>query len=207
VRVAFAVGVSVAAHGMFLLATPAELAPLKATPEGTAIEVFEASPLSPRRVEGRGEGVVERRKRVVRRSVEEAEEAVEAVAGEPVAVQALEPVAETDTSTSTSTPTAEPTPTAPPTSAPVFDITALHAQLAAAAQRCYPPAAKRYRLTGEATVDFCLDAAGALKSTALARSSGQDLLDGAARDCVIAGALPFPSEAAGGCYSVPVRFR
>jgi hypothetical protein len=33
------------------------------------------------------------------------------------------------------------------------------------------------------------------------------MLDAAARDCVIAGALPLPAEASGGCYTVPVRFR
>jgi TonB family protein len=82
----------------------------------------------------------------------------------------------------------------------------MHAALAASAQRCYPPAAKRYRLSGEATVEFCLDASGGLSSTKLASSSGENLLDDAARDCVIAGALPFPKDAAGGCYSVPVRF-
>lgn len=87
-----------------------------------------------------------------------------------------------------------------------FDATALHARLAASAKRCYPAAARRFQLTGEAQVEFCLDDKGALSSTKLARSAGQGLLDDAARDCVVAGALPFPAEAFGGCYSVPVRF-
>jgi TonB family protein len=89
---------------------------------------------------------------------------------------------------------------------PSFDAAALHARLADSAQRCYPAAARRFGLTGQATVDFCLDASGALSSTALSLSTGQALLDTAARDCVVKGALPFPTEAAGGCYSVPVRF-
>lgn len=88
-----------------------------------------------------------------------------------------------------------------------FDVSALHAALAEAARRCYPAAAKRFHLTGEAQVDFCLDARGALTSTRLASSTGQSLLDTAARECVIAGAMPMPPEASGGCYTVPVRFR
>jgi TonB family protein len=87
-----------------------------------------------------------------------------------------------------------------------FDVKALHAALAEAARRCYPAAARRYRLSGEAQIDFCLDGSGALSSTRLVASSGAEVLDAAARDCVIAGALPLPREAVGGCYTVPVRF-
>ncbi|MBK7857689.1 MAG: TonB family protein [Archangiaceae bacterium] len=83
---------------------------------------------------------------------------------------------------------------------------ALHAALSESARRCYPAAAKRYHLSGEAQLEFCLDAAGALKSTKLLASTGAEVLDAAARDCVIAGALPLPREAFGGCYAVPVRF-
>ncbi|MBL8954826.1 MAG: TonB family protein [Myxococcaceae bacterium] len=104
-----------------------------------------------------------------------------------------------------SAPAAPAPPPAP--AARTFDVTALHAQLAESARRCYPAAARRFRLTGDATIDFCLDAGGSLKSTSLARSSGHELLDAAARDCVIAGALPFPADASGGCFSVPIRFR
>jgi TonB family protein len=93
-----------------------------------------------------------------------------------------------------------------PAAVPAFDVTALHQRLSESARRCYPAAARRFGLSGEATVAFCLDASGALTSTTLAGSSGQSLLDTAARECVIAGALPFPADAAGGCYSVPVRF-
>ena len=88
-----------------------------------------------------------------------------------------------------------------------FDVAALHAALAESARRCYPAAARRFRLTGEAQVSFCLEASGALASTALTRSTGESLLDAAAKDCVIAGAMPMPTQAAGGCYAVPVRFR
>jgi protein TonB len=95
---------------------------------------------------------------------------------------------------------------APGPAAPTFDVAALHARLAASAQRCYPAAARRFGLAGEVELDFCLDAAGALSSHRLARSSGQSLLDSAAVDCVLQGAQPFPAEAFGGCYSVPVRF-
>jgi protein TonB len=89
---------------------------------------------------------------------------------------------------------------------PAFDAAALHSKLAAAAQRCYPAAARRFGLTGEAQLEFCLDAAGALSSRKLEHSSGQSLLDTAALDCVLPGAQPFPAEAFDGCFSVPVRF-
>jgi len=87
-----------------------------------------------------------------------------------------------------------------------FDVTALHERLAASARRCYPAAARRFGLAGEATLDFCLDAVGGLTRAALSRSSGHPMLDAAARECVLSGAQPFPTEAAGACYSVPVRF-
>jgi TonB family protein len=86
------------------------------------------------------------------------------------------------------------------------DSELLHARLADAARRCYPPPARRFGLTGEARVDFCLNQSGGLASTTLSASTGHPMLDAAARECVVAGALPFPAEAAGGCYSVPVRF-
>ncbi len=86
------------------------------------------------------------------------------------------------------------------------DIGALHAALAASALRCYPAAARRFNLTGEVTVDFCLEPSGALRSATLAGTTGQDILDAAARECVVTGALPLPAEAFGGCYAVPVRF-
>jgi len=82
----------------------------------------------------------------------------------------------------------------------------VHAKLAAAAERCYPPAARRFRLQGVTGVRFCLDAAGALGPVSVERASGADLLDAAARDCVVSGAAPFPAAAAATCFSVPVRF-
>ena len=82
---------------------------------------------------------------------------------------------------------------------------ALSARLADAAARCYPLAARRYRLEGTAVVRFCLDAQGALASAEVRTPSGAALLDGAATACVVPGALPFP-PGAGGCYRVPVHF-
>ena len=89
---------------------------------------------------------------------------------------------------------------------PAVDLGALHARLARAADRCYPAAARRFRMVGTALVEFCVDGAGALARAALAQSAGSPLLDSAATDCVVPGAMPAPPEAAGGCYRVPVRF-
>jgi len=57
---------------------------------------------------------------------------------------------------------------------------------------------------GEVVLSFCLDAAGAATSVAPVTSSGSALLDRAATDCVLPGALPVPDAA--GCYRVPVVF-
>lgn len=88
-------------------------------------------------------------------------------------------------------------------SAPNLAVQELHRRLAAAARRCYPTAARRFRARGTVTLSFCLDPAGAA-STSLARGSGFALLDRAATDCVLPGALPLPGAA--GCYTVPVVF-
>jgi protein TonB len=80
----------------------------------------------------------------------------------------------------------------------------LAARLAAAARRCYPAAAVRFRLRGEALLAFCLGEDGAARSVAVARSSGSPLLDRAALECVLPGALPAPGAA--GCFELPVRF-
>jgi len=37
-------------------------------------------------------------------------------------------------------------------------------------------------------------------------TSGQSMLDEAARTCVVERAVPFPDQAAGRCFTVPVRF-
>src|SRR5262249_34324764 len=95
---------------------------------------------------------------------------------------------------------------AAPAPARTLDVAALHAALAASAKRCYPAAARRFGLTGEVTLDFCLDGSGARRSLSLEGTTGQALLDAAARECVVKGALPLPADAAGSCYAVPVRF-
>jgi protein TonB len=80
----------------------------------------------------------------------------------------------------------------------------LAARLAAAALRCYPAAAVRFRLRGEALVSFCLGEDGAARSAGVVRSSGSPLLDRAALECVLPGALPVAGAA--GCYELPVHF-
>jgi protein TonB len=78
------------------------------------------------------------------------------------------------------------------------------ARLSAAALRCYPPEAVRFRLAGEAQLSFCLSAEGQASAVKLSRSSGSEVLDRAAAECVLPGALPLPGAA--GCYELPVRF-
>jgi TonB family protein len=84
--------------------------------------------------------------------------------------------------------------------------TLVHAKLAAMAERCYPPAARRFQQRGTVELSFCLDATGATASSQVTKSSGADLLDAAARGCVLEGAAPFTPDAASRCYTVPVRF-
>ena len=87
------------------------------------------------------------------------------------------------------------------------DVTALvHDRLAALADRCYPAAARRFQQRGTVQLSFCTDANGGAASTAITQSSGAELLDAAARGCVVENAVPFPREAASRCFSVPVRF-
>jgi outer membrane biosynthesis protein TonB len=81
----------------------------------------------------------------------------------------------------------------------------LHARLQASADRCYPAAARRYRVGGEALLHFCSDGRGGFDSTSLARGTDSALLDTAATDCVLPGAAPLPTGL-GGCFTVPVRF-
>ena len=79
----------------------------------------------------------------------------------------------------------------------------LHSRLAESARRCYPEAARRFSLQGEVVLSFCLRL-GNLATVALQGSTGSGLLDRAARECVVQGALPLAAE---GCYRVPVRFQ
>ena len=86
------------------------------------------------------------------------------------------------------------------------DTVRLHALLAAAAERCYPQAAKTFRLRGECEVRFCVGDSGQAGSIELKTTTGSAVLDGAARECVVQQAAPFPREIVAGCYLVPVRF-
>ncbi len=81
----------------------------------------------------------------------------------------------------------------------------IHARLADSARRCYPPAARRFRLTGEVQVSFCIDGHGGVTQVAARKSSGSALLDRAAVDCVIPGATPLPGPST--CKTVAVQFR
>jgi len=80
----------------------------------------------------------------------------------------------------------------------------LMARLSAAALRCYPPQAVRFHLSGETHLSFCLGEDGRASAVKLARSSGSEVLDRAASECVLPGALPLSGAA--GCYELPVRF-
>jgi protein TonB len=80
----------------------------------------------------------------------------------------------------------------------------LHRRLAEAAARCYPEAARRFRLTGEVPLRFCLDGRGTARAVSLEGSTGSPLLDRSALECVVPGAEPLPGFE--GCFLVPVRF-
>jgi outer membrane biosynthesis protein TonB len=81
-------------------------------------------------------------------------------------------------------------------------------RLAQSAARCTPAEAARLGWSKDGglavPVHFCLDAAGRPSDVGLQGSTGSDLLDRAARDCVVPGAVPLPP--APGCYTVPVLF-
>ena len=83
---------------------------------------------------------------------------------------------------------------------------ALSQRLAWSAARCAP--AEVVRTTRHAIpgvpLHFCLDEAGRPSEVGLLGTTGSDVLDRAARDCVVPGALPLP--AVPGCYTVEVRF-
>ena len=84
------------------------------------------------------------------------------------------------------------------------DLTALHQRLAEAAQSCYPAAARRLRLSGQLELAFCASADGRASNPSLGSSSGSELLDRAALDCLLDRAAPLPVRS--GCFRVPVRF-
>jgi TonB family protein len=80
----------------------------------------------------------------------------------------------------------------------------LHRRLADSARRCYPGTARRLRLRGEVGLHFCLSEEGRADAATLHGSTGSALLDLAARECVLAGALP--ARGITGCYDVPIKF-
>lgn len=82
---------------------------------------------------------------------------------------------------------------------------ALQAHLRARSDRCYPAAARRRGIEGEARLSFCVDEAGAPGRIRLVRSSGSSLLDDAAEACVIRAAAPLPGPP--GCVELSVPFR
>ncbi len=90
--------------------------------------------------------------------------------------------------------------------APPFDSSVVLSRLEQAALRCYPERARRFGLRGETRVSFCLSGAATTERVAVTSSSGSGTLDAAATDCVLPGAQPFPHEAAGRCFTVPVVF-
>jgi hypothetical protein len=85
-------------------------------------------------------------------------------------------------------------------------LAALSERLAWSAARCAPAEVVRtvrHAVPG-VPLRFCLDAAGRPSDVGLLGTTGSEVLDRAARDCVVPGALPLPP--APGCYTVEVRF-
>ncbi len=85
-------------------------------------------------------------------------------------------------------------------------LAALSQRLAWSAARCAP--AEVVRTTRHAIpgvpLHFCLDGAGRPSEVRLLGTTSSEVLDRAARDCVVPGALPLPPVP--GCYTVEVRF-
>ena len=82
----------------------------------------------------------------------------------------------------------------------------LSARLARSAARCTPTGVVRSSRGSapEVPLHFCLDAAGRPSAVGLEGTTGSELLDRAARECVVPGAAPLPPLP--GCYTVAVRF-
>ncbi len=80
----------------------------------------------------------------------------------------------------------------------------LHQRLASAARRCYPGTAHRLRQRGTVQLHFCLSPQGTASTSRLEGTTGSGLLDRAALECVLPGALPAPGMP--GCYDVAIRF-
>ncbi|MGV3621844.1 MAG: TonB family protein [Archangium sp.] len=82
----------------------------------------------------------------------------------------------------------------------------MHTRLAGLARGCYPAAARRFRQKGSVGLRFCADERGVITDSRMLATSGADLLDTAAKTCVLENASPLPIEAASSCFSVRVRF-
>jgi len=85
-------------------------------------------------------------------------------------------------------------------------LAALSHRLAWSAARCAPAGVMRtarHAIPG-VPLHFCLDGAGRPSDVGLLGTTGSEVLDRAARDCVVPGALPLPPVP--GCYTVEVRF-
>lgn len=82
--------------------------------------------------------------------------------------------------------------------------TALHEKLEAAARECYPDAARRFRLRGEVELDFCVGPGGHAVSAHLGGTTGSGALDRAAQECVLSRSEPLGVDR--GCFRVPIRF-
>ncbi len=83
-------------------------------------------------------------------------------------------------------------------------LSELHQRLASAARRCYPGTAHRLRQRGTVQLHFCLSPQGTASTSTLEGTTGSTLLDRAALECVLPGALPAPGMP--GCYDVAIRF-
>lgn len=85
-------------------------------------------------------------------------------------------------------------------------LAALSQRLAWSAARCAPARVVRIarRTVPGVPLHFCLDAAGRPSGVGLLGTTGSEVFDRAARECVVDGALPLPP--APGCYTVEVRF-
>jgi len=102
---------------------------------------------------------------------------------------------------------------APALNAAVAAATAINAtagveiarRLRTAAASCYPYAAVRSSLEGTTRLRFCIGAKGEPRDVQVVDSSGEQVLDGAAVDCVLPSAAPFPATSHL-CVTVPVKF-
>ena len=78
-------------------------------------------------------------------------------------------------------------------------------RLRSAAATCYPYTAVRFDLEGTTRLRFCIGEKGEPRDIRVIDSSGAQVLDSAAVDCVLPSAAPFPATSRL-CVTVPVRF-